>query len=467
MTMPKMLPLILIVALALVIAGCAEGGSPFAQEPEGDVPTPTPTVERSIPIEVTDVITGDISEVLAYTGNLGPEDDLDLMSRVIGQVDNVLVEVGDVVEQGDIIATIDRDTYLAQYRQAQASLTRAELNLAKMELGSRPEEMTAAQAAVQFATAALNDVANADSDERTQAAAQLASAEAALQKAQSDYDKIAWADDVGQTQEAVALQQATINYENALATYNIIVNPRDATLAPLMTQLAQAELNLALTRQPFRPIDFEIAQVDVDQAQAALDLANINLEDTSIEAPFDGVVAEVYISEGAMVGQSALLRLISSNLEVSIDVDETRIGDVFVGQSATMNFSAYPGESFDGVVTEISPIADQDTRTFSVKVSPVDTEGKLRSGMFADVALLGTEQDGVPLVPVEAVFNNDGQSTVFVVAGERVEMRAVETGLSSSGLVEIRQGLEPGEAVVTAGQNNLQDGTKIEISDDL
>lgn len=454
--------LIALLSLALLLAAC--GGTPPEESEAQAAPAQQEEVEVGTPVEVAEVETGDIALIFSYAGNLQSKDEVSLMPAANGQVESVLVEVGDEVKADDPIAAIERDRYIEQVRQAQAALTTAKLNLAKMELGARPEEIAAAQAAVELARAALNDVAEIDDNERTTAAANLARAETALKIAQTEYDKIAWAGDVGTTRQSQALQEATIAYENALAAYNLQTNPSDSTLAPLMAQLTQAELTLALTKQPFREIDFEIARAAVEQAESALAIANLQLDDTTIKAPTDGVIAELYISEGSTVGPQAPVALqVSREVEVSIEVGESRIGDISKGQDASLQVTAYPGQEFPAEVTSVAPVADQDTRTFTVKITPVDQEGLLRSGMYANALLLIDEKKDTLLVPRDAVTMVGDQEFVYVVDGNTVEQREITTGLANNGQIEVVSGLEPGETVVTAGQSNLVDGAKIEV----
>ncbi len=452
---------VLLVGATLFITAC--GSQPVEKAVAQAAPQEN-TPEAVTPVEVATVETGDIALIYAYAGNLQSKDEVNIMPAASGRVESVLVEVGDEVKSGDPIATIERDRYIEQVRQAQAALTTAKLNLAKMELGSRPEEIAAAQAAVQLAKAALNDVANINDNERTAASAALAQAQIALRKAQSDYDKIAWAGDVGQTREAQALEQATVNYENALAAYNLQTNPSDSQLAPLMAQLTQAELALALRLQPFRAIDFEIAKTAIEQAESGLAMANLQLDETTVKAPFDGVIAELYITEGSTVGpQGPIARQVSNQVEASIEVEESRISQIFDGQSASLQVTAYPDQEFPAAVTSVAPVADKDTRTFTVKITPVDAEGRLRSGMYANARLLIDEKKGTLLVPRDAITLIDNQPTVYVVNGDRVEQRNVTTGLANNGQIEILSGLQPGDTVVIAGQPNLVDGAKIEV----
>ncbi len=453
-----MLPALLLGAVLLTTA-CSGGAQSVAQAAAA-------VEEKVIPVEVATVQTGSMALVLAYPGNLEPKDSVDLIPGASGRIVSVLVEVGDEVKAGDPIATIEDNTYLAQLKQAQSALTNAKLNLAKMELGARPEEIAAAQAAVQLARAQLNDVTTINDDERTKAAADLAKTQAALKTAQTEYDKIAWAGDVGATQQAQTLQNATIAYQNALANYNLAVNPSDSTVAPLMNSLAQAELQLALKKEPYRQIDFESARVAISQAEAALEQANIQLGEVVIKAPFDGVVAEVKVSTGSRVSQQTVVaQFLSQEMEVSLSVPESMISQVKKGQSAALQLTAYPGQDFPGEVTSIAPTADKDTRTFEVKVTPTKGKELLRSGMYANVSILAQEKKNTLIAPQAAVTTQNDQPIVYVVKSDNtVEQRQVTTGLADNDRVEILAGLKAGEQVVTAGQANLVDGAKVRLN---
>ena len=458
--------LLALLAATLAITACSGGGT--AQEAEAAQAPPTEENEASVPVEIALVETGDISLIFSYSGTLKPEDEINIIPGAAGRIESVLVDVGDEIKAGDTIAVIEDDIQQAQMKQAEAALTSARLNLAKMEIGSRPEEIAAAQAAVELARAVLNDVATVDGNERTREATDLARAEATLRTAQAEYDKIAWAGDIGSTPQAAALQQATITYESALAKYNLGTTPSDSQLAPLMLQLAQAELNLLLKIEPFREVDLATARAGIQQAEAALELANLQQAETTITAPFDGIVSQVNINQGSRVSQQApVVTIISSRLEAEVEVQENLISQVSEGKSASFQVSAYPGQDFPGVVTHINPQADPNTRTFKVAVTPTGGEELLRSGMFADVAILAQENKNSILAPRSAVIQGDGEPYVFVVNDDNtVEQRTVTTGLFDRDRIEILAGLKPGDAVVIAGQPNLVDGVPVEIVND-
>jgi HlyD family secretion protein len=460
------LALALLLVASLPLAACGSTTKPVAQAAD---PPVAPLDVPAAPVQIARVETGDIAQVYSYSGDIQAARSVSVMPVAAGRIESVLVKAGDELKAGDPIAVVESEVYAAQLKQAEANLEIAKLSLTKMEEGTRPEQVAAAQAAVQFARNAVNDLANISDDERTAAAAALAQAEAGLRLAQSEYDKIAWAGQVGMTPQALQLQQATIAYEAAKAVYDLQTNPSDLQLSPLMVQLAQAELALALAKQPFTQTDFDLARARVKLAQAAVDMANVQMDETTIRAPFDGVLAELYITQGNMVGPQAPVALfVSKQVEVVFNVEESRIGNVSEGQNAALQVAAYPGQDFPAVVTSVAPVADKDSHTFVVKVTPVDEVHLLRSGMYADLSLLVQQKQATLLVPRAAVSDVNGQETVYVVRDDAtVEQRTVTTGLDDDGRLEILSGLSADEKVVVAGQAGLVDGAKVEVMNSL
>lgn len=461
-----LLALVLLLLPALLLTACGPAAEPAR---EGVVQAAAPAEVVAAPVQVAPVETGDIAVVYSYTGNIQARESVNVMPVAAGRIESVLVRVGDELKAGDPIAIVESKVYAAQLRQAEANLELARLGVTKMEEGTRPEQIAAAQAAVQFTRNALNDLTGISDDERTAAVANLARAEAALRLAQAEYDKIAWAGQVGMTPQALQLEQATIAYEAAKAAYDLQTNPSDLQLSPLMAQLAQAELALAMAKRPFTDTDFEMARARVKLAEAAVDLARVQMDETTIRAPFDGVVAELYITEGGMVGpQAAVALFMSRQVEVAFNVEESRIGQVTEGQNAALRVAAYPGQDFPAVVTSVAPVADKDSHTFVVKVTPIDEDHVLRSGMYAELSLLVEEKQATLLVPRAAVTEVNGQETVYIVNDDNtVEQQAVTTGLENDDRLEILSGLAADQKVVIAGQGGLVNGARVEVMDSL
>jgi HlyD family secretion protein len=453
----------------MTISGCGfspgGGGPPGAGGPPGPggmIPGSTQTLPA---VRVATAQLGYIAAVREYSGDLEAVNSVDVVPLVSGRIESVLVDVGDKVAAGDILATLDGKTYAAQLEQAEVALRQAQLNLAKLEEGSRPEEIEAARAAAESARETLDDVKQVSDTERTAAAASLAQAEAAVKQAQTEYDKVAWAGQSGMSPEALALQQATMAYEGALATYELATNPSASSISPLESQLVQAEAQLALAESPYTQIEYELAQTSVKQAEVAVDLAKVQMDETIIRAPFDGIVAEVYVDPGSMASAAmTIAEIVSDKVVMVFDVEESYIAAVKLGQSASLQVVAYPDVDFAAFVSSIAPVADEVSHTFRVRVMPTDDLGLLRGGMYARLSLLVEEKDDALLVPKAAIFQHDGQNAVYVLEDDAtVTQTYVSVGLEDSEQVEIASGLAEGQQVVISGLSKLQDGIAIQV----
>jgi HlyD family secretion protein len=463
-----LLGLLLLVVSSLLLTACGPAAEPVAQaasEPAGKLAAAPERVVTAM-VQVATVKKGDIAVVYNYAGTLQAKQSVNVMPLTSGRIVSVQVNEGDHLKAGDPIAVVDNRNYVAQLKQAQALLAQNQLSLTKMREGTRPEQIAAASAAVQFARNAVNDVNTITDQQRTSFVAALAQAQTALQAAQTEYDKISWAGNVGMTPQGIALQSATVAYQKAQADYYNNTHPRDSALSPMLSQLAQAELALALAKQPYTQTDYDLAQAKVDQAQAAVELAQVQLGETVIRAPFDGVVAEVNINEGNIVGpQTQVALFVSKETEALVNVEESRISQVSAGQNAAVRVTAYPNQDFPAVVTDVAPIADANTHTFAVRVTAVDPQFQLRAGMYADLSLLAQDRQGALLVPRTAIAMADGKGTVYVVQGDQTAKRQqVTTGLIDGDNVEVISGLKVGDKVVVAGQTGLADGATVEVT---
>jgi HlyD family secretion protein len=447
-------------------AGASNAGGAGAGGAGGAGGRPGAGGVRAVAVEVTPVQTGTVSQIFTYAGTLQPKDMVKIAPLVSGRIDSVLVNAGDIVKAGTPLIQLEQTQFTAQVRQAQSAYQAAQEKLVRMQIGSRPEEIAAAQAAVRAAQVAVDSLNDPNNDQRTVAAAAVDKAQAALKQAQADYDKVAGAPNVGAMPQALGLQQATVNYQSAVAAYNLTIKPTDGQLAPLQNNLAQAQLKLALTKQPYIDSDMAQQQAAVDQAKAAVDLAQAQLDNTVVRAPFDGVVAEIYVSKGALVNQSTpMINFISNTEEVALDVEESRISQIKTGQNAALRVSAFPGRDFPAIVTAVAPMADSRTHNFQIKVTPGDEGSLLRAGMYADVQILANEQKDTVLVPATAVTTVNNQTIVFVINQDNVaEARPVSLGLADKDRVQVLSGVKVGESVVIAGQSNLRNGARVQIT---
>lgn len=173
-------------------------------------------------------------------------------------------------------------------------------------------------------------------------------------------------------------------------------------------------------------------------------------------APFTGTVVEQHIVLGEFIKPEDKPYTIAdlSHLWIQLDIYENDLKWVERGKSVDINVNAYPGERFQGKVTYISDILDESTRTAKARVEILNSDRKLKPGMFATAAISTPSSDNkeVITVPGSAIQQIEGKSAVFVQEGEDgFQMRGVSVGQSSGDYVHVLDGLKPGDRVVTEG----------------
>ena len=131
---------------------------------------------------------------------------------------------------------------------------------------------------------------------------------------------------------------------------------------------------------------------------------------------------------------------------------------------ARVRHHAFEDETFEGRLVRLAPAHDATTRTFRVEVEVDNAAGRLRPGMFLEVVFVAETRDEVAIVPRQAVVERQGRKVVFVVRGKKAEQREVVLGLGDDRRVEVREGVEPGERIVTRGVETLSDDTPVRDS---
>jgi cobalt-zinc-cadmium efflux system membrane fusion protein len=176
-----------------------------------------------------------------------------------------------------------------------------------------------------------------------------------------------------------------------------------------------------------------------------------------VNAPIAGVVSERGVSLGdAVEPNTELFHIVDiSKLIVTAQVYEEDVAKVKLGQTAQITALSYPTNEFTGTVTFVGLELDADTRTLPVWLTVDNPDGKLRSGMFIKAAVLLAKNSDVLTVPKAAVLEDGGEKFVFVRTGDTFNRADVQTGATDDRNVEIKDGLVPGDEVVTEGQREL------------
>jgi HlyD family secretion protein len=444
---------IIIAVVALVVCLGYVGISAFqwdSQQAMADSGAETAIVER-----------GTIRVTIDGSGSLAPNDEVSLAFSSGGEVTEVLVEAGDEVRAGDVLARLDDADAKQAVADAELQVVQAEINLAlaraEVELGLKQANLDAAQASYEEAVA----LANRTGDQLTSARVSLAQAQDALADAQEDYDnawdpardwelEIRWKKDALEAEREAteaALERAQYDLEVAQANYNLAVaGISQASVQSAWTQVLNAQVALET-----EPLQLEQLDLSLSQAQLKLDSAQRALEDTKLVAPMDGTVTVLNAKAGeqASAGQAAVVLSDLETFVVEVSLDETDVAKVSLGQQAIVTLDAFPGEELAGEVADIAPVAESVSGVvlYPVTIQLAPTETPARAGMTADVAIVAASQADTLIVPLRAIQSDDGKSYVWRRSSDGFEKVEVTLGVMTETEIEITNGLSEGDVV--------------------
>jgi membrane fusion protein (multidrug efflux system) len=243
----------------------------------------------------------------------------------------------------------------------------------------------------------------------------------------------------------------------------------------LRLEVVQSKANLAkLERDYARNVElqkkglignsaFDTLRYDLDAARASHELAALQLSYTEVRAPIAGVVAErrVKVGNTLQVNDPLFLVINPQPLIASVHVPERELHKLAVGQPADVQVDA-AGGTFAAHIRRISPVVDPATGTFKVTLE-FTPAGRLRTGMFARVNIVYERRANALQIPRAALVEAAAGPTVFVVEGGKAVARAVRTGLTNGGSVEVLSGIGDDEPVVVVGQNGLKSGNEVRV----
>lgn len=362
---------------------------------------------RIDPSRLAKVEKGDLSKSVVATGKIQPVTNVEVKSKASGIVQKLLVDYGDNVKKGQILAELDKEQILAQVNQQRASLEAAE-------------------------------------------AAEHA-AEADLEHAKVD----------AEGPDVPLLKRA---YERAQGM------AKDGIVSASVLEDAQKAYELALNKQQLGKANVVSMSAKLRQAKAQVSQSRAQLEEkeeeyrnSTIVAPLDGMVLSRDVEVGDAVssilvlGSSATLVMTLGDIHevyVKGKVDETDIGKVYIGQAARIKVESYKDRTFSGKVTKISPmgVEKDNVTTFEVRVSIDNSKGELKSQMTANAEIVQEEHKGVLMIPESAlIYDKDRKASVEVPdphAKDGKRKVDVTVGISNGSKTELLSGLKEGDQVV-------------------
>jgi membrane fusion protein (multidrug efflux system) len=260
----------------------------------------------------------------------------------------------------------------------------------------------------------------------------------------------------------------------------------EADMRSLTAQLVNAEADLArkqeLAKKGISPrAEIDTLRTQRDTLQASIERLRAVIAQKFIYAPWDGRVGLREISLGSYLapGQKIVWLQKIDPIYVDFTVTEADYGRISVGQKITATFNAYPGQAFTGeIVTTDTRVSDA-SRMITVRASIANKDRKLVPGMYANVLVDSGKPVEVVTVPQTAVTFSLYGDNVFVVVPAKasdanakdeelaIERRFVKTGAVRDSRVAIDSGLKPGDRVVIAGQNKIDQGSKVVIDNSI
>ncbi len=386
------------------------------------------------------------------------------------------------LEQAQAQAKVQPRLTELSIKQAKSNLAAAQASLKQTQNALIPQKLASAQAAYDQAEAsyenAQKDLARQkallekgfvaksavdSSQEKFEvAAAQLDTAKRKLDTIKDETDQ-----DLRTAQARV--DQAQAEWENAQANaVQVSIKQQELSAARAAVKQAEASLQSAIAgthENKIRQGDIVQADAQVQRSEAALRNSKQQLGYTTIVAPRAGIVTKKYVEAGSIItagrssigGTGAGVAIVDiadvSQMFALVNVDETDIAQIEVGQKVDITVEAYPDEIFEGEVTKIAPqsVTDQNVTTIPVTVEVDMPDQRLKPGMNVTCDFITGRVDDVLMVPGEAVTEGeDGKSTVQVLKGKQPITRTVEVGLVGKDYTEIKRGLKVGEKVVTS-----------------
>ncbi len=377
---------------------------------------PTKDRKRSVPlVEVAPVTQGLIEERISRTGDIAPRAQVTIYSKVQGWIEKINVREGDRVTVGQVLAALDA-------REAQATVAQSKANL------------EAAMARLKQVRATSEEAVHSQVQ---QTKANLELAESDLKRAQELHEK-----------NFIARQQL----DEARTKFNV----------------AQAAYNLALNhlRQRTWENDINLAEAQVRQAKANLELTQAQLANLSILSPLNGIVTKRYVDPGTMVKDitSILTIMELSVVKMVVNVIEKEVALLKKGQPVMVSVTGLPDRVFPGRIEIITPALDPQSRTAEIQIFIPNPDYVLKPGMFGRVEIPLRSSPKALLIPIQALMTQDDLEFVYVCKDGKAHRRPIRKGAVKDNFVEVVQGLNPQEQVIVAGQGTLKDGSPVRLA---
>ncbi|MYZ52388.1 efflux RND transporter periplasmic adaptor subunit [Malikia spinosa] len=367
---------------------------------------------RAERVEVARVEQGDMRQAVVASGRVRTPERVELASQITARVSAIMVREGDTVSAGQLLLQLDPDEWQASVEQARASMAQAESRLRQISESSLPL------------------------------------AEQTLRQAQAN-----------------ARQTARHHQRVSELVTNGFYSPAQLDDVELARDVAASQLQAAQIQVSNHSQDgseVRLARSNVDQARAALAVAQARLDHATLRAPVAGQVLTRHAESGATVQPGKLLLTLAPDVdtELTAQIDEKNFGLLALGQRARVSADAYPSESFDARVSYIAPSIDAQRGSVEIRLAVPQAPAYLRHDMTVSIDIEAAQRPDALSVPCDSLRDIAGMPWVMAVRDNRTVRQAVRLGLRGSGRCEVVDGLKAGEAVLVAG-DQVSEGRRV------
>lgn len=477
------------------------------------------------PVNVSVPVVKNIETIKVVNSKVEPYQDLNISSKTGGIINKIDVVLGQYVEKGQTLIEFEQEEIEIRIQQAEAALKIAKANYKMLKDGATQEDLESIEAQYKQAVSSYEGAKNnlelletiykdrtAQKQQMVGADTQLKSArkqvevaeEALLQakngleQARNEYERIKYLyeENVATKKQyemaenqyenaksavesaRIAKEQADVSYQGAVENYGLSEdsynNPTqlEQQLASARTQLKVAEANkkkakanLDKVNKGARDEELITAEANVEQAEAALKQSHKALEDSIIKSPISGIVAKINFDAGEMAGPGTpLVQLVNlDKIYIKAEVTADLLVNIKEGDKVRVKVLAYQDKFLTGKIEYISPVADQNTQAFTVKVIAENPESLVKGGMFADVYFTTNRIKDALVVPAEVVMDIEGNPYLYILNNGKAERRMITVGITTDEEVVIIEGISQNDKVVVRGQNSISDGESVEV----
>jgi len=378
--------------------------------------------EAPAPVQVTAATQETIRRTVEADGALFAQDQASVVPKISAPVQKFLVNRGDHVQAGQVLATLENRDLIAAVNQAKGQLAQAESNLRATTSANVPEQLTKAQ----------TDVASAQQ-----------AAEAA---------------------RVLVENRKKMFQEGALARK--LVDDAEVAYAQAKSQLEAALEHLRVLNSAGKEEQIKGAQAQVETARAQLQAAEAQVAYAEVRSPVSGVVADRPVNAGEMASPGTPLLTIMdiSRVVARVNVPQSQSTAVKVGQTATLTQTGGT-ETVEGRVTVVSPATDPNTTTVQVWIIAPNLGDRFKPGAAVHASIVAETIRNAVVVPASAILpGEEGGTAVLTVSPDSTaHLRGVDLGVRYGDKVQIVRGVNPGDEVVISGGLGVDDKAKVKI----